>query len=288
MAGRRVRCPECDQLVEVVPLSVDATDSSPDSGWDDIPGLAELDDETETAEVPPEKGEDSPSGGGRLAVAAAEQGRGTVALVPPPGAPAGDTVMLEAVDVVGAPSDPLTDGYPAGAGVPPSGPPTRRRQAEDEPPAEEEPFRKTRLVETEMDMTPMVDVTFQMLIFFMITAAFALQKAKEIPRPQSDDPSTEQVEVDEEAQDRVTVKIDEYNTFLVINPDGDEDEAPSVQDLYIKLRRARTGGSSGKTPTKLRVEAHGDALHERVVAALDAGNDTGFAELELAGIPEDE
>ncbi|MCG8448481.1 MAG: biopolymer transporter ExbD, partial [Pirellulales bacterium] len=35
--------------------------------------------------------------------------------------------------------------------------------------------------EDDMDLTPMVDVTFLLLIFFMITAAFALQKALEVP-----------------------------------------------------------------------------------------------------------
>jgi biopolymer transport protein ExbD len=187
--------------------------------------------------------------------------------------------MLEAVDVV------ALRGSPSGPAPPP--PPPRRKTSQK---PEEDPalaFRRTRLVETEMDMTPMVDVTFQLLIFFMITAAFALQKAKEIPKPQSDEPSTEVVEQIDETQDRVVVKIDEFNTYTVVSPDGSEDEAPSVQDLYIRLRRAKAGASAGQVITKLRVEAHGDALHERVVTALDAGNETGFAELELASAPED-
>ena len=41
----------------------------------------------------------------------------------------------------------------------------------------------------EMDMTPMVDVTFLLLIFFMVTAAFAMQKSFHVPTPKSDQPS---------------------------------------------------------------------------------------------------
>ena len=35
----------------------------------------------------------------------------------------------------------------------------------------------------EMDLTPMVDVTFLLLIFFMITASFSIQKTLEVPPP---------------------------------------------------------------------------------------------------------
>ncbi len=61
--------------------------------------------------------------------------------------------------------------------------------------------------EDEIDMTPMVDVTFLLLIFFMVTAAFSLQKSIEMPRQQTDAPSSNvEEEIDEldvvEVQDR--------------------------------------------------------------------------------------
>jgi biopolymer transport protein ExbD len=248
LTGRRVRCPQCDELVEVVPIGGGASVSAP-----------------------ADEGTGGPRDGG-------DRVRATTVLVPPRDT-GSETVMLEAVDIV-------IDRPPA-ATVPADRPPPARRKTAAQESLPPPTFRKTRLVETELDMTPMVDVTFQMLIFFMITAALALQKAKEIPKPQSDEPSPNVVVRDDQTQDRVIVRIDEFNTFTVINLDGDEEEAPSVHDLYVRLRRAKTGGSGGQVPTKLRVEAHGEALHERVVAALDAGNETGFAELELATTPED-
>ena len=76
------------------------------------------------------------------------------------------------------------------------------------------------------------------------------------------------------------VRVDEFNTFHVLTVDWEE-EAPSVQDLHIRLRRAREGNADGTIPTKLLVEAAGDALHGRVVSALDAGTATGFEEVQL-------
>ncbi|MDP6469289.1 MAG: biopolymer transporter ExbD [Pirellulaceae bacterium] len=140
-----------------------------------------------------------------------------------------------------------------------------------------------QLEDTKTDMTPMVDVTFLLLIFFMVTAAFVLQQSIEVPTPNEE----QHVEtVFDEDEDRVTVQVDEFNSFHVITKDWEE-EAPSVQDLHRYLRDARDGDSSGKIPTTLLVEANGEALHEKVVAALDLGSVNGFEEILLATI-EDE
>ncbi|HUG66872.1 MAG TPA: biopolymer transporter ExbD [Pirellulaceae bacterium] len=195
-----------------------------------------------------------------------------------------ESVMLEIVK-----SDPIEvteviEPPPVGAG---GSPPT---SVADQPPAEDEVpqgiKRKGNIQDTEMDMTPMVDVTFLLLIFFMVTAAFTLQKSLQVPKPNPDDPSTEVQEEEEDDSDRVTVQIDAFNTYHVITVDWEE-EAPSVQDLLRFLRQARDGDSTGKVPNTLLVEANGESLHEKVVAALDAGSDTGFEEVLLLTV-EDE
>lgn len=208
-----------------------------------------------------------------------DDGKATVAI-----APIEDdgtrTVMLEAIEVtevVEPPPVAASDSPPvaAAAGQPPGddeGPPSIKK--------------KSSIEETEMDMTPMVDVTFLLLIFFMVTAAFTLQKSLSVPKPNPDDASTVVEEKEEDETDLVTVQVDEFNTFHVITADWEE-EAPSVQDLLRFLRQAREGDADGKVPSKLLVEANGESLHEKVVAALDAGSDTGFEEVLLATV-EDE
>jgi biopolymer transport protein ExbD len=159
------------------------------------------------------------------------------------------------------------------------------REAADEPLI---PTKKFKPPEAEMDMTPMCDVTFQLLIFFMVTAAFAMQKSIEIPKPKQDAPSTQVVAKDpEEDPSYVTVYVDEFNTYRVVTPDWDV-EAPSEQELLRKLREARNAGSGGMVPTKLLVKAHGDSLHEKVVAALDAGTEVGMEQVQLMTIEESE
>ena len=141
--------------------------------------------------------------------------------------------------------------------------------------------------ESEMDMTPMVDVTFLLLIFFMVTAAFSMQKALEVPKPKEDQASTNTVE-EEQDEDAVTIEVDEFDSFHVITSDN-EAEAPSRHELLVQLRDAREGTGAGtEPPNKLIVKAHEDCTHARVVMALDAGAETGFQQVQLMTITEDE
>ncbi|MFZ4471051.1 MAG: ExbD/TolR family protein, partial [Pirellula sp.] len=57
---------------------------------------------------------------------------------------------------------------------------------DDEEVLEQVSFKKNELPKDDMDMTPMVDVTFLLLIFFMITASFSSEKVFEKPPPLSE------------------------------------------------------------------------------------------------------
>lgn len=201
------------------------------------------------------------------------EGRRTVVLTP---LSPDDTVLLESAAPVASLMAAAGAARPSRAAAAPA--------ATDE--AEPEPAFQPgkRLEDTEMDMTPMVDVVFQLLIFFMLTAAFALQKSLTLPKPADDQPSESVVAKPiESSPEFVIVRVDEFNTFHVITVDWEE-EAPSEQDLHVRLRRAREGSANGVIPSKLMVEANGDALHGRVVAALDAGTATGFEEVQLSTV----
>lgn len=131
------------------------------------------------------------------------------------------------------------------------------------------------LEEDELDLTPMVDVTFLLLIFFMVTAAFALQKSIEVP-PIGDETAAAQT-VQELEQDSIVIRIDGDNVFWVGAPKWEsEQRAPSVQEMQVKLREARDGG-----PANLLVQANGDARYGRVVSVLDAGSGVGMEKISL-------
>ena len=133
-------------------------------------------------------------------------------------------------------------------------------------------------------MTPMVDVTFLLLIFFMITASFSVQKSIQRPAQKEQDASTQVTQpTEEDIADIVTVQVDEFNAYSVITADWDR-VAGSKQDLIIALNEAHEGNASGSTPTKLVIQAHEDCIHAAVIAALDAGREAQFENFEVSTV----
>ena len=93
----------------------------------------------------------------------------------------------------------------------------------------------------------------------------------------------------EENPDYVVVRIDEFNTFHVSTAAwADEVEAPSRQDLLIQLRRAQASTAGGSGVHRMLLVCHGDALHEKVVQAIDAGNEVGMEDIKIVTSEDDE
>lgn len=143
--------------------------------------------------------------------------------------------------------------------------------------------RKMDNEDDDMDMTPMVDVTFLLLIFFMVTASFTLQKSIEQPPSQTDDPSTNVQEDFEDEDDYVEVIIDQTDTFYVTSRDAEEVEAPTVRDMRAKVIDAKNSLNA----KRLIITAHNQATHAKVVAAYDAGNAAQIERIEMRTTEED-
>ena len=54
------------------------------------------------------------------------------------------------------------------------------------------PLKLEPMEDPALNLTPMVDVVFQLLIFFMVTASFALHKTIESPTPEAARPADEE------------------------------------------------------------------------------------------------
>jgi biopolymer transport protein ExbD len=123
--------------------------------------------------------------------------------------------------------------------------------------------------EEELDLTPMVDVTFLLLIFFMITASFTIQKTMQVPAPNPDEQGASMSPVVEDPEDEsVRVDIDQRNMITI-----DDDPLPDIDQLVDFLRNT-------KKP-EILITAHEDALHETVVKVLDAANEVEMQRIRL-------
>jgi len=137
---------------------------------------------------------------------------------------------------------------------------------------EEEEFglRRAQTEFEEMDLTPMVDVTFLLLIFFMITASFTMQKAIAFPppSPEEEGASVQPKQLEDFKDDCVIVEIHEDNSISI-----DDERIPLDADLAAML------ASKGKN--EMLIDAHENSLHETVVKVVDAGNEVQMQRIRL-------
>ena len=156
---------------------------------------------------------------------------------------------------------------------------------EDDLIEEQVTFGGKKLEEDELDMTPMVDVTFLLLIFFVMTAAFTIQTSLPIPTPQSEEASTNAVPEDtDEDPEFITVKVDADNNFWVTRTDGLDEECTDIRQLRTQLRIMKDDMGD---VNKIVVEANEESLHAQVVAAIDAGMVIGVDQVQLMTVAED-
>ena len=143
--------------------------------------------------------------------------------------------------------------------------------------------RRRKLEFEEMDLTPMVDVTFLLLIFFMITASFTLHKALAVPPPESEQDGARQSiqTLDDLLNDSIKVEVDEKNELVV-----DDEPLAAGADLAALLQDKMRVGQKAE----LIVIANAEAHHETVVRVVDAANEAGMQRIRLTtrGGPQDE
>jgi biopolymer transport protein ExbD len=122
----------------------------------------------------------------------------------------------------------------------------------------------------------MVDVTFLLLIFFMITASFSLQKTLEVPPPDPESQGASPLPLEQIEENSVVVRVEPGDAYLV-----DDRPVPNADDLPAALSEAMADGNR----SELVIEADDAARHEAVVRVYDAGNEVGMQRIRLATPP---
>jgi biopolymer transport protein ExbD len=126
----------------------------------------------------------------------------------------------------------------------------------------------------DMDLTPMVDVTFLLLIFFMITASFSMQKAIEVPAPDSDKKGAAQSQmiIEDLLDSSIRIDVDERNRIIV------DDEPIADADLLADVLRERM---REEKKTEVLLSVHEAAFWETTIKVCDACNDVGMQNIRL-------
>ncbi len=131
-------------------------------------------------------------------------------------------------------------------------------------------FRQRRERRVEVNITPLIDVVFLLLIFFMVTTTFKEQSALEIELPEA---------ASGEVQPAAPLE-------LVVSADGRYfiGEKALVNPRRETLHRTLAERTAGIEKPALVVRADGRAPHEAVVRALDVAAELGIERVRIATV----
>jgi biopolymer transport protein ExbD len=130
------------------------------------------------------------------------------------------------------------------------------------------PKPKKRFMDDTVDMTAMVDVTFLLLIFFMVTASFAAQKVFETSPPEQEG---------EGGGAAVSSMEDLESNSVVLEIDANDQmeiEGQPIAGLYELRETLQAKMSEDKN--ELLIQAQYQATHGMVVSVTDVAMDVGM------------
>jgi len=123
--------------------------------------------------------------------------------------------------------------------------------------------------ELAVNITPLIDVVFLLLIFFMVSTSFTRETQIELELPKATGTS---LEIPENV---VEISIDPEGNFYV-------NKKSLINTQIETLKRAIHKVSEGDTSLPLIISADAKAPYQSVVTAMDAAGQEGFSNLKMA------
>lgn len=128
-------------------------------------------------------------------------------------------------------------------------------------------FPRPQSEEIAINLTPLIDVVFLLLIFFMVSTTFTKETQLKVDLPQATTDQVAQVDMLE-----IIIKAD--GSFAV-------NDKALVNAQPKTLRAALLKESDGDLTTPLKISADASTPHQAVITAMDVAANLGFSQLSL-------
>lgn len=129
-------------------------------------------------------------------------------------------------------------------------------------------FRRQRQEEVSVNLTPLIDVVFLLLIFFMVSTTFTRETRLAVTLPQA----TGVPQVEKERQ--VEVVVSSSGGYLVNGEKLARDDVNTLRSVLLRL------GEEG-TDIPFTITADANATHQAVVRVMDVAGQLGFTNLSI-------
>lgn len=130
-------------------------------------------------------------------------------------------------------------------------------------------LRKFDKQEPDVNLTPLIDVVFLLLIFFMVSTTFTRESHISVDLPES---SAEPAESDETS---IEMTIDAQGRYYV-------NQQLVINNKIETLKRALQIAIGNNESPALIINADAKSTHQAVVTAMDAARQLGIVHLSLA------
>lgn len=123
----------------------------------------------------------------------------------------------------------------------------------------------------EVNLTPLIDVVFLLLIFFMVSSTFDRHAKLKVQLPQADAQAQQKVD------NPIVLSIDSKGKYYI-------DDRQVVNEQLDTLKRALEKTVGDRTNVTLLLRADGRTEHQSVVRAMDAAAQLGLTKLSIATV----
>jgi len=130
-------------------------------------------------------------------------------------------------------------------------------------------FKREAREELELNLTPLIDVVFLLLIFFMVSTTFQKESEISLQLPRASDTETQS------PQDRIEIIINAAGRYYINDQELVKSDVASLQNALYKV-------SGGQRDIPLTIRADAQAPHQAVVTAMDAAGQLGMLKMSIA------
>ncbi len=131
-------------------------------------------------------------------------------------------------------------------------------------------FKRSTQDDLSINITPLIDVVFLLLIFFMVTTTFSRETRLLVNLPEANAELSEETEINQ-----IEILVTEEGSYAI-------NGRSLVNNQIETLMRGLEIESGGNQDLPILLIADAEATHQSVVTAMDAIGQAGFSRLNIA------
>ena len=130
-------------------------------------------------------------------------------------------------------------------------------------------FHRPPTEELELNLTPLIDVVFLLLIFFMVSTTFQKESEISLQLPKATDADITSPD------ERIEVVINAAGRYFIEDQELVKSDVASLQNALFKV-------SNGNRDIPITIRADAQVPHQAVVTAMDAAGQLGMLKITIA------